>query len=150
MATIKQDILQAIKTAMKAQNKQELQTLRFIHSTIKQKEIDEQIELDDGQVMQVLNKLLKQRRDSYDQYQQAGRDDLADKESQEIDIIKQFLPQPLSEQEIEKAIQQAITATKAESMKDMGAVMGYLKETLAGKADMSQVSSKVKSFLSEQ
>lgn len=134
---------------MKAQNKQELQTLRFIHSTIKQKEIDERRELDDAEVIQVLNKLLKQRRDSYQQYQEAGRQDLADKENQEIDILHQFLPQSLTEEEIDQAIQQAITATQAESMKDMGSVMGYLKESLAGQADMSQVSSKVKSVLSD-
>ena len=147
--TIKQSLLQAIKTAMKAQNKQELQTLRFIHSTIKQKEIDERKELDDSEIMQILNKLLKQRRDSYQQYNDAGRDDLAQQESQEIELIKQFLPQQLSDEEIDQAIQQAISATKAQSMKDMGSVMGYLQETVAGKADMSHVSSKVKSALSE-
>lgn len=148
MASIKQDILQAIKTAMKAQNKQELQTLRFVHSTIKQKEIDERKELDDAEIMQILNKLLKQRRDSYQQYQDAGRDDLADQEAKEIDIIKQFLPQPLSEDELDQAIHQAINATEAESMKDMGSVMSYLKESLAGRADMSQVSGRVKTILS--
>lgn len=150
MATIKQDILQAIKTAMKAQNKQELQTLRFIHSTIKQKEIDERKELDDAEMMQILNKLLKQRRDSYQQYQDAGRDDLAQQEAREIDIIKQFLPQPLSEEELDQAIYQAITATKAESMKDMGSIMSYLKESLAGRADMSQVSTRVKAILNDK
>lgn len=150
MATIKQDILQAIKTAMKAQNKQELQTLRFIHSTIKQKEIDERKELDDAEMMQILNKLLKQRRDSYQQYQDAGRDDLAQQEAREIDIIKQFLPQPLSEEELDQAIHQAITATKAESMKDMGSIMSYLKESLAGRADMSQVSTRVKAILNDK
>ena len=137
-----------MKAAMKAGNKKRLGVIRLVLAAIKQREVDERIELDDQQVLVVLDKMVKQRRDSFEQYQQAGRSELADQEKFEISVIQEYLPQPLSEEEIASLIAEAINTTGAESMKDMGKVMGSLKSKLQGRADMGAVSALIKQKLS--
>ncbi len=132
---------------MRAQDKRRLGVLRLVTAAIKQKEVDERITLDDAQVMGALEKMIKQRRDSIQQYQAGNRPDLAEQESFEIGIIQTFLPAQLSEAEIDAAIAAAIAATGAASAIDMGKVMGALKSQLAGKADMTVVSARVKQKL---
>lgn len=137
-----------MKAALKAGDKKRLGVIRLILAAIKQREVDERIELDDQQVLVVLDKMVKQRRDSVSQYEQAGRTELADQENFEISIIQEYLPQPLGEDEIASMIAEAISATGAESMKDMGKVMGMLKSQLQGRADMGAVSGLIKQKLS--
>ena len=137
-----------MKAAMKAGDKKRLGVIRLVLAAIKQREVDERIELDDQQVLVVLDKMVKQRRDSFEQYQQAGRSELADQEKFEISVIQEYLPQPLSEEEIASLIAEAINTTGAESMKDMGKVMGSLKSKLQGRADMGAVSALIKQKLS--
>jgi len=137
-----------MKTAMKSGDKRRLGIIRLILAAIKQREVDERIKLDDKQVLLVLDKMVKQRRDSVSQFEKAGRTELADQEKFEIDVIKEFLPAQLSEDEISAMITEAITATGAESMKDMGKVMGMLKPKLQGRADMGAVSGLIKQNLS--
>lgn len=146
--TLKDQIKEHMKDAMRAKDQTRLGAIRMLLAAIKQREIDEQITLDDAGVLTVINKMIKQRRDSVKQYQAAERPELAEKEQQEIDILQAYLPQQLSEEEITAAVQQAISNTGASSMKDMGSVMGALKAELTGKADMSLVSTKVKDALS--
>ena len=136
-----------MKAAMKAGDKPRLGVIRLILAAIKQREVDERIELSDEQVLVVLDKMVKQRRDSVTQYEQAGRTELADQEKFEIGIIQEYLPQPLSEDEIAALIEDAIAATGADSMKDMGKVMGTLKPKLQGRADMGAVSGLIKQKL---
>ncbi len=136
-----------MKTAMKSGDKERLAVVRLMLSAMKQVEVDERIELDDDRVLGILDKMVKQRRESISQYEQGGRDDLASKEKAEIDVIADFLPQPLSEEEIETIINQAISQTGAESMKDMGKVMGIVKPQITGRADMGAVSGKIKTLL---
>lgn len=133
---------------MKAKDKQRLTTIRLILSALKQVEVDERIEVDDERLIIILDKMAKQRRESISQYEQAGREDLAEIEQSELDIIKAYLPAALSQQEIAQLVEQAITATSASSMKEMGKVMAMLKPQLQGRADMSQVSQLIKSQLS--
>ena len=137
-----------MKTAMKSGDKERLAVIRLMMSAMKQIEVDERIELDDNRVLGVLDKMVKQRRESISQFQAGGRDDLADKEQAEIDTISDFLPQALTEAEIETIINSAITETGAASMKDMGKVMGIVKPQITGRADMGAVSGKIKSLLS--
>jgi uncharacterized protein YqeY len=137
-----------MKSAMKAKDKQRLTTIRLILSALKQVEVDERIEVDDERLIIILDKMAKQRRESISQYEQAGREDLAEIEQSELDIIKAYLPAALSQQEIAQLVEQAITATSASSMKEMGKVMAMLKPQLQGRADMSQVSQLIKSQLS--
>ena len=137
-----------MKTAMKSGEKERLAVIRLIMSAMKQVEVDERIELDDSRVLGILDKMVKQRRESIGQFQSGGRDDLVTKEQAEIDVISEFLPQALSEQEIEAIISSAISETGAASMKDMGKVMGIVKPQITGRADVGAVSSKVKSLLS--
>jgi hypothetical protein len=145
--SLKDRINDEVKAAMRAQDKRRLGVLRLITAAIKQKEVDERITLDDAQVMTTLEKMIKQRRDSIQQYQAGNRPDLAEQESFEIGIIQTFLPAQLSEAEIDAAVAAAIAATGAASAKDMGKVMGALKSQLAGKADMTVVSARVKQKL---
>jgi uncharacterized protein YqeY len=145
--SLKDRINDEVKAAMRAQDKRRLGVLRLITAAIKQKEVDERITLDDAQVMTTLEKMIKQRRDSIQQYQAGNRPDLAEQESFEIGIIQTFLPAQLSEAEIDAAVAVAIAATGAASAKDMGKVMGALKSQLAGKADMTVVSARVKQKL---
>ena len=146
-SALKEQIQDAMKTAMKSGDKERLAVVRLMLSAMKQVEVDERIELDDDRVLGILDKMVKQRRESISQYEQGGRDDLASKEKAEIDVIADFLPQPLSEEEIETIINQAISQTGAESMKDMGKVMGIVKPQFTGRADMGAVSGKIKTLL---
>jgi uncharacterized protein YqeY len=137
-----------IKAAMKAKEKARLATLRLISAAIKQREVDERAELDDTQVLAVLEKMIKQRRDSIAQYQNAGRQELAEQEQSEIAIIEAYMPEGLSEEEIAAMIEAAIGETGAASMRDMGKVMGLLKPKMQGRADIGKVSGLVKQKLS--
>ena len=148
MSKLKQLITDDMKLAMKAQDKPALKAIRMILGAIKQKEIDERIDLDDKQVMAVIQKMVKQRKDSISQFSDAGRTDLVDVEEAELLIINNYMPTQLSDDEIEAAVVKAISDTGADSMKDMGKLMGILKGQLDGKADMGQVSQLIKSKLS--
>ncbi len=145
--TIKDKILEDMKTAMRAQEKDRLATIRLILAALKQREVDERIVLTDEQILATLNKMIKQRRDSISQFEAGNRPDLAQKEAAEIQVIQIYLPAQLSENEIAQAVAAAITESGASSAKDMGKVMGILKSQLQGKADMTLVSAKVKERL---
>ena len=147
MAEIKQRIQEDVKQAMRNKDKERLGVLRMILAAIKQKEVDDRIELDDNQVLAVLDKLSKQHRDSIDQYQKAGRGDLVEKEENELSIVLSYLPEPLSSGEISGLIDEAIRKSGASTMQDMGKVMGILKPGLQGRADMGKVSGLVKKRL---
>ena len=137
----------AQKDAMRAKDKQRLNPIRMVLAAIKQREIDERIELDDAGITSVIVKLVKQRRDSYTQYKDAGRDDLADIEASEIVALETFLPQQLSEEEIIALIDVAIADTNAAGMQDMGKVMGIIKSKAEGRADMGKISGLIKQRL---
>ena len=137
-----------VKTAMRAKDKPRLGVLRLVMAAIKQREVDERIELDDTQVLAVLDKMVKQRRDSLSQYETAGREDLAQQESYEINILQEFMPTALSEPELDALIGQAVKASGASTMKDMGKLMAELRPNVQGRADMGLVSQKVKQVLS--
>ncbi len=147
MSTTKEQLLADIKTAMKAGDKSRLGTLRLISAAIKQKEVDERIEVDETQTMAILDKLMKQRRESITQYEKAGRDDLVAVEKAEADIIQTYLPAALDDSEIATIVGDAISKTGAESVKDMGKVMGIVKPQLQGRADMGAVSKLIKEKL---
>ena len=146
-SALKAQIQDAMKAAMKSGDKQRLAVIRLVMSAVKQVEVDERIELDDSRVRSVLDKMVKQRRESISQFQNGGRDDLVEKEQAEIDVIAEFLPQPLSDNEIESIIHSAIDQTGAASMKDMGKVMGIVKPQITGRADVGKVSGKIKALL---
>lgn len=146
-APLKQRLTDEMKAAMKGGDKPRLGVIRLMLSAIKQIEVDERIELDDDRIIVVLDKMTKQRRESAAQYEQAGRDDLLDQENYEIGILKDFLPEALSDEEIDAMINDAISTTGAASIKDMGKVMGKLKPQMQGKADMGAVSGKIKARL---
>ncbi|MEW6646763.1 MAG: GatB/YqeY domain-containing protein [Pseudomonadota bacterium] len=146
--SLKQRIDSDMKDAMRAKDKERLGTVRLILAAIKQREVDERITLDDTQVLAVLEKMVKQRRDSISQFEAAGRTDLAGKEKAELDLIQTYMPAQLSEAEIDAIIEQAIAAAGATSAKDMGKVMGPLKAQLQGRADMGAVSARLKARLS--
>lgn len=150
MSELKQRLSGDVKTALKAGDKQRVGALRLILAAIKQKEVDERIELDDAQVQAVLTKLVKQRQESIDQFSRAGRDDLAAKETFELELLQAYLPEALPEAELDAVIGDALSRTGATSVKDMGKVMGALKTDLAGRADMRVVSEKVKALLAGQ
>ena len=134
---------------MKAGDKKRLGVIRLILAAIKQREVDERIELDDEQVIVVLDKMLKQRRESIRQYRDAGRDDLAEVEEAEIIVIQEFLPESLTDTEIDSIIEAAISDAGASSIRDMGKVMAILKPKMQGRADMSHVSAKIKQNLAD-
>lgn len=146
-SVLKSTIHGDMKAAMKAKDKPRLGVIRLIQSEFKRIEVDERIELDDARVLAVLDKMVKQRRDSAKQYQEAGRQELADQENFEIAVISEYLPQPLADDEIATLIDAAIAATGASGMQGMGQVMGVLKPKLQGRADMGKVSGLVKSKL---
>ena len=148
MSQLKQLITNDMKLALKAQDKSALKAIRMILGAIKQKEIDERIDLDDTQVMVVIQKMVKQRKDSISQFSDAGRTDLVEVEEAELSIINNYMPKQLSEAEIEAAVVKAISDSGADSMKDMGKLMGILKGQLDGQADMGLVSQLIKSKLS--
>ena len=133
------------KIAMKAKDKPRLGTIRLALSAIKQREVDEQITLNDDDIVAILTKMVKQRRDSVAQYESASRQDLADVEKAEITVLEEFMPQPLTEQEVITLIEKAIAETNAANMQDMGQVMGILKPQIQGRADMGKVSGLVRS-----
>ncbi len=137
-----------MKAAMRSGDKPRLQTIRLILSAVKQQEVDTRKEQSDNDIIASLTKMQKQRRESISQFEQAGRQDLVDKEEQELIVISEYLPAALSDEEIDKLIAEAMSTSGASSMKDMGKVMGILKTQLAGRADMGAVSAKIKSALS--
>ncbi len=147
MSPTKQRINEDVKAAMRSKDKDRLGVLRLITAAFKQKEVDERIELDDAMVLAIMGKMTKQIRDSIQQFEQAGRDDLVEKEKFELEIIQEYLPAQLTEDEIKQLIAESITESGAESVKDMGMVMGVLKPRLQGRADMRQVSGLVKQQL---
>lgn len=147
MSDLKAQLTNDMKDAMRAKDTVRLGTIRMLIAAVKQREIDDQITLDDAGVLKVVNKQIKQRRDSITQYEDAGRTELADKEKAELAVLEAYLPAQLSEAEIEAAVKKAVTDTGASSMKDMGQVMGMLKPQLDGKADMGLVSKLVKTAL---
>lgn len=147
MSALKAQINAAMKDAMRAKEKERLGTIRLILAEIKRIEVDERIELDDARVLATLDKMSKQRRDSITQFDEAGRTDLADSERQELEVIKTFLPQPLTTDEIKALLEDAVATTGAAGMQDMGKLMAELKPALQGRADMGEVSKLVKARL---
>jgi uncharacterized protein YqeY len=145
--SLTESVKAAMKAAMKAKDKERLSTIRLIQAEFKRVEVDERIEIDDARALSILDKMVKQRRDSAQQYQDAGRDELAAKENDEIAVIQEFLPAQLSEAELTEMVDAAIAASGASGMQAMGAVMGQLKPQLAGRADMGAVSKLVKARL---
>jgi len=144
---LKAQITDDMKSAMKAGDKDRLKVVRLILAAIKQVEVDKRIELDDAAVLSVLDKMVKQRRDSVEQFQKGNRSDLADIELAEIAVLEEYLPEQLSDAELDTLIEEAIAATGAESIRDMGKVMGQIKSRAAGRADMGAVGARVKARL---
>jgi uncharacterized protein YqeY len=147
MSSLKERLQADMKAAMKAGEKERLGVVRLVLAAIKQREVDERIQLDDDQIVAVLDKMVKQRRESIVQYRAGGRNDLADVESAEIGIIQTYLPQALSEAEIDALIREAMAETGAAGVSGMGKVMAVLKPRMQGRADMAMVSARVKSLL---
>ncbi|MDT4332250.1 GatB/YqeY domain-containing protein [Methylomonas sp. MED-D] len=147
MDALKERIKEEMKAAMKGGDKARLGVIRLIMAAIKQVEVDERVELGDDRVLIVLDKMLKQRRESIRQFRDAGRTDLAEIEEAEVLVIQDFLPQPLSDDEIDALVAGAIAETGAATIKDMGAVMNVLKPKMQGRADMAQVSARIKARL---
>ena len=145
--TLKSQIQDDTKTAMKAGDKDRLKVLRLILAAIKQQEVDRRVELEDSDVLSVLNKMVKQRRDSVTQFRDGGREDLAAIEQDEIGILEHYLPAPLSDEDVDQLIREAISATGAESLRDMGKVMAIVKQKAEGRADLGAVSNRVKAEL---
>jgi uncharacterized protein YqeY len=146
-AGLRQRVESDMKNAMRAKDKERLGTIRLILAAIKQREIDERITLSDAEILAVLDKMLKQRRDSITQFQQAGRQELADKEAAEVVVIQEYMPTALSESEVDNLITESIAASGATSPQDIGKIMALLKPRLQGRADMGLVSRKVKEKL---
>lgn len=147
MSDLKATITEQMKDAMRAKDKERLGTIRLMLAEIKRIEVDERIELDDERILIVLDKMVKQRRDSITQYEAAERPELAEKEQQELEVIKTFLPQPLSDAEITQIVDDAIAESGASSMQDMGKVMAIVKPRVQGHADMGKISGLVKQKL---
>lgn len=145
--SLKEQLSEDMKAALRARETARLSALRLLLAAVKQKEIDERIQLDDTGFVTVVEKLIKQRKDAAAQYLAAGRQDLADKEQAEVGVLGAYMPQPYSEEEITALIQTALAETGAASAKDMGKVMAWLKPRLAGRADMGTVSGRIKSAL---
>ena len=145
--SLRQQITEDMKTAMRAGDTRRRDAIRLLQAAIKQREVDERIELDDATVVAVIEKMLKQRRDSINQYEAAQRQDLADAEKYEVGVLQAYMPQALSDAEVEGVLTEAIAATGAQGQQDMGKVMALLKPRLAGRADMGKVSALVKAKL---
>ena len=145
--SLKTQLTEDMKTAMRAKDQVSLSTIRLINAAIKQFEVDERTEADDAKVISILTKMVKQRKDSAKIYTEAGRQDLADKENAEIEILNRYLPQMMSAEEIKTVVEAVIAETGASGMADMGKVMGVLKTRLAGKADMGEVNKVLKTSL---
>lgn len=148
MSEIKAALMADIKACMKSGEKDRLAVLRLVSAAAKQREVDERIDLDDDAMIVILDKMAKQRRESIEQFQKGGREDLAAVEEKELEIIQTYLPQPLSDDEIQSMIETAIADTGASEIRDMGKVMGKLKPLMQGRADMSSVSAAIKAKLS--
>ncbi len=142
--SLKDRIQDDMKAAMRARDKQRLGAIRLILAAIKQREVDERIDLNESQTLAVLERMIKQRRESLAQYQSAGREDLAAQEAFEIELIQSYLPAPLSEAELDALIAHAIAATGAQSVRDMGKVMAAIKDQAQGRVDMAEVSTQIK------
>ena len=147
MTTLKERITEDMKAAMRASEKERLSTIRMLQAAIKQREVDERITLDDAQVLSIIEKMVKQRKESIVQFEQGGRPDLADKEKSEIVQLQGYLPTQLSEAEVDAIIKEAIATTGAATVKDMGKVMAIVKSKAAGRADMGAVSGRIKAAL---
>ena len=145
--SLKTQLTEDMKTAMRAKDQVSLSTIRLINAAIKQFEVDERTEADDAKVISILTKMVKQRKDSAKIYTEAGRQDLADKENAEIEILNRYLPQMMSAEEIKTVVEAVIAETGASGMADMGKVMGVLKTRLAGKADMGEINKVLKAAL---
>ena len=146
--SLKLQITEDMKSAMRSKDTSRLGTIRLLLAAIKQKEVDERVELFDEDIISIIEKMLKQRRDSIEAFNLADRKDLVEKEELELKVLQYYMPKQLAEDEIERAVSEAIEITAASSMKDMGKVMGILKPKLAGKANMADVSKKIKANLS--
>jgi uncharacterized protein YqeY len=146
--SLKARITEDMKTAMRAKDSARLGAVRLLQAAIKQREVDERIELDDMQVIEAIEKMLKQRRDSISQYEAANRHDLADVEKYEVSVLKEYLPQALTEAEIDGLLEQVVQETAASGIKDMGKVMAAIKPLVVGRADMGKISGLIKSRLS--
>ena len=147
MSSLKEQIQEQMKSAMKAKDSQRLSAIRLITAAIKQIEVDERVEPDDTRVLAILDKMIKQRKDSISQYQQANRQDLVDKEQYEVKLIQEFMPSPLSENEIDELIVKAMRESGAQSMRDMPRVIALLKPQVQGRADLGKISAKIKNKL---
>ena len=147
---LKERINEDLKNAMRAQDKRRVGTLRLVMAAVKQREVDERITLDNVALLGILEKMIKQRRDSVVQYQNGGREDLAQQETYEIEVIQAYLPQPLTEAELDALVSAAVQQTGAVFVKDMGKVMAVLRTQVQGKADMGEVGARVKARLSAQ
>ena len=144
---LKERITEDMKTAMRAADKERLGTVRLLLAAIKQREVDERITLDDAQVLAVIEKMIKQRREAISQFESGGRSDLVAKETTEIGVLQGYLPAQLTPVEIDALIAEAIAATGAASVKDMGKVMGFVKPKAQGRADMGALSARIKQKL---
>ena len=147
MTTLKDRITEDMKAAMRGGDKERLGTIRMLQAAIKQREVDERITLDDAQVLAVIEKMVKQRKESIAQFEQGGRADLVAKERAEMAQLQDYMPAQLSQSELDALIKDAIAATRAATIKDMGKVMGLVKAKAAGRADMSAVSARIKAAL---
>jgi len=146
---LKEQIVDDMKNAMRAKDAARLGTIRMLTAAMKQKEVDERVELTDTHVLAIIEKMIKQRKDSISQFEAGGRQDLADKEKTELDVLSAYMPAALSQQEVEAAVAAAVAETGAAGPQDMGKVMAVLKAKLAGRADMSAVSGMVKKALTK-
>lgn len=147
MSTLKQDLTAAMKAAMKSGDKKRLGVIRLMLAAVKQIEVDTREDLNDEQILAVLDKMVKQRRDSAKQFTDAGREELAEQETYEITVLQDYLPEALSDEEIDTLVKAAVAETGASTMQDMGKVMGILKAQVQGRADMGAVSGKIKALL---
>jgi len=146
--SLKEKITADMQNAMRSKDSEKLNAIRLLQSSIKQKEVDDRIEIDDKSILSIIEKMLKQRGDSIEAFKKANRNDLVLKEEFEVKILQTYMPEPLSLEEVEKEIDEAIKASDAKSMKDMGSVMNLVKTKLSGRANMAEVSQKIKEKLS--
>jgi len=145
--SLKEKIIADMQDAMRSKESEKLNAIRLLQSSIKQKEVDDRVDVDDESILSIIEKMLKQRRDSIEAFKKANRNDLVNKEEFEVKILQKYMPEPLSAEEVEKEIDEAIKSTDAKSMKDMGSVMGLVKAKVSGRANMAEVSKKIKEKL---
>ena len=144
---LKEKITVDMQDAMRSKDSEKLNAIRLLQSSIKQKEVDDRVEIDDTMILNIIEKMLKQRRDSIEAFKKANRDDLVAKEEFEVQLLQTYMPEPLSSEDVEKEIDSAIKAADAKSMKDMGSVMSAVKLKVSGRANMAEVSQKIKEKL---